>query len=346
MAQDDRDHCPVVKVPFMKRAAARGRIRGRDQNKRPRITEGGDSDSEESDTQVIIPASYSKQTRTGITACTIPGHVRATISSSVRATNSQLSNSDSDENEPAVSSYRSRRTAESAVPKDMGATSELLTETEHGLDHQALHQKSIQLNRETGETEGGQEVYRGINNYKKIIEPRDTARGNASSGSVRKGPVRAPLYLRSTVRWDYQPDICKDYKETGTCGFGDSCKFLHDRSDYKFGWQLEREENERVREIGEDKVGVDDNFEVSSEDDGLPFACLICRERFTNPIVTKCKHYFCEACALKRYKKNKRCYVCGVQTNGMFTPAKQLLAKIEKKINSAKDKHGVCYDSD
>lgn len=137
----------------------------------------------------------------------------------------------------------------------------------------------------------------------------------------RKGPIRAPEHLRATVRWDYQPDICKDYKETGFCGFGgelanctngfkfhifkymlsftieviiiknclhlsyavvsnvcksikrlflkwsaethlrrmllvsvfdagaltslflssDSCKFLHDRSDYKHGWQIERE---------------------------------------------------------------------------------------------------------
>lgn len=57
----------------------------------------------------------------------------------------------------------------------------------------------------------------------------------------RKGPIRAPAHLRATIRWDYQPDICKDYKETGFCGFGDSCKFLHDRSDYKHGWQLERE---------------------------------------------------------------------------------------------------------
>ena len=45
----------------------------------------------------------------------------------------------------------------------------------------------------------------------------------------------------SYCRWDYAPDICKDFKETGFCGFGDSCKFMHDRSDYKFGWQLERE---------------------------------------------------------------------------------------------------------
>ena len=31
----------------------------------------------------------------------------------------------------------------------------------------------------------------------------------------------------------------------GYCGFGDSCKFLHDRSDYKHGWQIEREWNEQ-----------------------------------------------------------------------------------------------------
>ena len=31
---------------------------------------------------------------------------------------------------------------------------------------------------------------------------------------------------------------CKDYRETGIC---DSCKFMHDRGDYKFGWQLEQE---------------------------------------------------------------------------------------------------------
>lgn len=40
-------------------------------------------------------------------------------------------------------------------------------------------------------------------------------------------------------RFDYQPDICKDYKETGFCSYGDSCKFMHDRGDYKSGWELE-----------------------------------------------------------------------------------------------------------
>lgn len=32
--------------------------------------------------------------------------------------------------------------------------------------------------------------------------------------------MRAPQFMRQTVRWDYAPDICKDYKETGFCTFG------------------------------------------------------------------------------------------------------------------------------
>ena len=49
---------------------------------------------------------------------------------------------------------------------------------------------------------------------------------------VRKGPIRAPAHLRATVRWDYQPDICKDYKETGFCGFGGLFISFHGRSDF------------------------------------------------------------------------------------------------------------------
>lgn len=54
-------------------------------------------------------------------------------------------------------------------------------------------------------------------------------------------PVKYSSNLRITCQFDYQPNICKDYKETGYCGYGDSCKFLHDRGDYKSGWQLDRE---------------------------------------------------------------------------------------------------------
>lgn len=118
---------------------------------------------------------------------------------------------------------------------------------------------------------------------------------------VRKGPIRAPSNLRATVRWDYQPDICKDYKETGFCGFGDSCKFLHDRSDYKLGWQLEREA--ATGEYNNSGDEDDKKYEINSDEETLPFKCFICRNSFTDPVVTKCKHYFCEKCALDQYKK-------------------------------------------
>ena len=34
------------------------------------------------------------------------------------------------------------------------------------------------------------------------------------------GPVKAPTNVRMTVFTDFSPDVCKDYKQTGFCGFG------------------------------------------------------------------------------------------------------------------------------
>jgi RING finger protein 113A len=81
----------------------------------------------------------------------------------------------------------------------------------------------------------------------RAILDRGDKNAKAKAGGTY-GPMRAPSFLRSTCRFDYQPDICKDYKETGFCGRGDSCKFLHDRSDYKSGWQMEREWEEKQRQ--------------------------------------------------------------------------------------------------
>lgn len=51
-------------------------------------------------------------------------------------------------------------------------------------------------------------------------EAKDSTKGKASSGLNHYGPIRAQQFMRATVRWDYAPDICKDYKETGFCSFG------------------------------------------------------------------------------------------------------------------------------
>lgn len=152
------------------------------------------------------------------------------------------------------------------------------------------------------------------------------ARGNASSGLNRLGPIRATQYMRSSVRWDYAPDICKDYKETGFCTFGDSCKFMHDRSDYKHGWEIERDWEE-----GKLVESKDDEFLVTSSEDEeeLPFACHICREEFKSPVMTKCQHYFCEKCAMEKCRT--KCVVCGQKTFGQLTMAKALLKKLKEK---------------
>ena len=83
---------------------------------------------------------------------------------------------------------------------------------------------------------------------------------------------------------------------------------------------------------------IDDNPENQVEndadsDDDLPFACLMCRKDFVNPIVTKCKHYFCESCALKQFRKTPACFACNANTNGVFNVAKEFKVKLaEKKI--------------
>ncbi|KAJ1952956.1 hypothetical protein IWQ62_006102, partial [Dispira parvispora] len=42
---------------------------------------------------------------------------------------------------------------------------------------------------------------------------------------------------------------------------------------------------------------------------------------------TKCGHYFCEKCALTRFKKTPKCYACNAPTGGLFNTATALLKK-------------------
>lgn len=244
---------------------------------------------------------------------------------------------------------------------DATHTSEVDTATDK--DARALLEKNIKLNEE-GVV--GDKVYRGQAGYKNFIK-KDAAQVGSNKHTGTQGPIRAPSFVRSSARFDYQPDICKDYKETGFCGYGDSCKFLHDRGDYKSGWQLEKEWDEnqakKKRKLEESLKGFvedgdkaptgavdtgedsdDDKYAINLSDeecedgeggpkldsDGLPFACYICREHFTNPVVTVCKHYFCSECALEYARRNrtKNCALCGKNTSGVFNHAAKLARKI------------------
>ncbi|EZA59678.1 hypothetical protein DMN91_005431 [Ooceraea biroi] len=300
-----------------------------------RKRKGADDDDDSSEDETMVVKKDKKQ----------GNHNPMVQSTNVRKCQEKTNYDDSSDDDGITVSYKSNRTVLPAGPSDQGATAILETETEKDKDAQALFEKAQKINEEL-EGKEDDKIYRGLNNYAQYYKKKDTAAGNASSGMVRKGPIRAPSNLRATVRWDYQPDICKDYKETGFCGFGDSCKFLHDRSDYKLGWQLEREAASGEYNNSGDED--DKKYEIDSDEDNLPFKCFICRDSFTDPVITKCKHYFCEKCALERYKKSTRCYICNAQTNGIFNPAKELIArtKMEEKEKEATEVTSEDSDED
>ncbi|KAK9768243.1 RNA-splicing factor [Basidiobolus ranarum] len=222
--------------------------------------------------------------------------------------------------------YSSTGTALPVLSKDANATAVAQWDTEIDRDAQAILERKLAAEGATDD-DG---LYKGHAGYKTFITKRDTAAGNAASSKIRAGPIRASSNIRVTCRFDYQPDICKDYKETGFCGYGDSCIFMHDRGDYKSGWQLEKEWEDAQKNKRIDDFLEEEKEEEESEEE-LPFACIICREEFTRPVVTKCGHYFCEKCALKRYAKTPKCFACNAPTGGIFNTAKLLITKINEK---------------
>jgi RING finger protein 113A len=85
--------------------------------------------------------------------------------------------------------------------------------------------KRIRVN-EDGDIDDG--MYRGAANYLPTINKTR----ELLDSKMKTGPIRATANIRTITLVDYQPDVCKSYKETGFCGYGDSCKFMHDRGDY------------------------------------------------------------------------------------------------------------------
>uniref|UniRef100_A0A7C9D281 RING-type E3 ubiquitin transferase n=2 Tax=Opuntia streptacantha TaxID=393608 RepID=A0A7C9D281_OPUST len=243
-----------------------------------------------------------------------------------------------EESKNALFHYESSK--EIQVHNDSKATATLETETDFSRDARAIRERALKQAEEAlkgkSKTSGDEKLYKGMHgytDYKAGFRREQTIASEKAGGA--HGPLRASAHIRVSARFDYQPDICKDYKETGYCGYGDACKFLHDRGDYKSGWQMEKEweetEKERKRNLAMGVGDDDDDGDGQSEeedDDSLPFACFICRQPFVDPVVTKCKHYFCEHCALKHHAKNKKCFVCNQPTLGIFNTAHEIRKKI------------------
>jgi len=177
-------------------------------------------------------------------------------------------------------------------------------------------------------------LYHGQASYKSHLK-----KNTEIPKAMRVGPQRSNnSTIRTVTIVDYQPDVCKDYKETGYCGFGDTCKFLHDRGTYLAGWQLDKLAEEAKRQPG------DKNDSDSDSDEDIPFACLICRKPFTDPVVTRCGHYYCSACAIKRFAKTPKCLACGTPTGGLFNRAEKVIAKMKEKEKERQEKENEDVD--
>jgi RING finger protein 113A len=200
----------------------------------------------------------------------------------------------------------------------------------HVVDLQKEEDPVIMTLNDAGELADGDNSYRGLNNYKEYVNKKTSHVTQSNASRIRAGPLKAAANVRISCRFDYQPDICKDYKETGYCGYGDSCKFMHDRGDYKAGWQIDKEWEEEQRRLKEEqeRKWLQEEEEEEEELDDLPFACFICREDFKHPVCTKCGHYFCEKCAIQHHQKSPKCAVCHQGTQGIFLPAKEFEAKL------------------
>ncbi len=48
-------------------------------------------------------------------------------------------------------------------------------------------------------------------------------------------------------------------------------------------------------------------------------------------MVTKCKHYYCEQCALQHNAKSSKCFVCGQSTGGIFNVAQDIMRRVKRK---------------
>ena len=237
------------------------------------------------------------------------------------------------------------------------ATREIEIDTEKDKDARAMIDRNMKISKDKLQGKIADDVYMGKSAsiiYAEKSE-KDLSRYKLT-GTL--GPLRAPSNIRVTCRFDFAPGICKDYKETGYCGFGDGCVFMHDRGDYKSGWEIEeewkkqqKEKEKRIREgkhLEDDSDHSDHGHDNDSAD--VPLKCQRCEDDFVSPISTICGHYFCEKCALNHYSKSSTCYVCKKPTQGIFNNAEKLITTINqiKKKNSKKkhESHGHNHRDD
>jgi RING finger protein 113A len=107
---------------------------------------------------------------------------------------------------------------------------------------------------------------------------------------------------------------------------------LHTHTDLA-GWQLDKLADAAPKDARD--------ASDSDSDADVPFACVICRKPFTDPVATRCGHYFCAACAIKRFARTPKCAACLAPTGGIFNRADRVLEKLRKVKAKADGEDGA-----
>lgn len=84
-------------------------------------------------------------------------------------------------------------------------------------------------------------IYRGMNAYANHKLTNNEINTAEESYKKKMGPSRLNSTIKNSCRFDYVLNLCKDWHDSGYCPFGNSCLYLHDRSNLKTGWELEKD---------------------------------------------------------------------------------------------------------
>ena len=170
-------------------------------------------------------------------------------------------------------------------------------------------------------------------NPKELLQQLNQKKQLGESLRAKPKEINNQTQIKRTTTIDYQPDLCKDYYETGYCGYGDNCRFIHDRSITKTSLQLDKEYDEKLKreaskkaeELYEECKKEQKEEEMKknmNEEMELKKKCIQCKKEFNDnntPMTMKCNHWICRNCCIGC----KNCIRCGNSTGGVFKAVKK-----------------------